>query len=535
MCALNAAQVTRPAGVQKITSKPVRALSSGELHLLQATLNSQPLKNIKVDRLKILLSDYQVDLARYLIQGFTTGFSNPFLCRKFPFESPNLKSALANPKAVALKLTKELEAGRIVGPFSCPPLPSFHFSPLCIVPKKDPSEFRLIHHLSYPRGSSVNDFIPEEFSCVHYATINNAIAIIKRIGAGCFLAKTDIKSAFRIIPIHPNDYNLLEMKWDDKYYFERCLPMGCSTSRSIFEAFSSALEWVSTHRLNASAVLHILDDLLFIAPTRAQCAADLANFLRLCEHIRVPIAHEKTVGPETTLQFAGITLDSLNMDTRLPIEKLKNCNTLISQFYRKRTVTLKELQSALTQGSRRLHQRAWRVLIQFSGRFCGSPIPQLPLDPATTALFVSYLSACNLVHSTITSYLSALGYIHKLKGFPDPTKTLLIRKLLTAQNRKSSADIRLPITQPVLHELVRSLRHTNSSAYQRSLYSAIFKTAFYVFFLVSLKSRPRARVSRILLSSSVNYISLQGMTEYREQSSPSLTSSITQLIDRLIL
>ncbi len=75
-----------------------------------------------------------------------------------------------------------------------------------IVPKKDPSEFRLIHHLSYPKGSSVNDYIPQEFSSVKYACINDAISVIKSLGAGCFMAKTDIKSAFRIIPVHPKDH-----------------------------------------------------------------------------------------------------------------------------------------------------------------------------------------------------------------------------------------------------------------------------------------------------------------------------------------
>ncbi|KAK3753065.1 hypothetical protein QZH41_005503 [Actinostola sp. cb2023] len=43
------------------------------------------------------------------------------------------------------------------------------------VPKKTPSEFRLIHHLSYPEGSSVNDSIPYETSSVHYARISDAI------------------------------------------------------------------------------------------------------------------------------------------------------------------------------------------------------------------------------------------------------------------------------------------------------------------------------------------------------------------------
>ena len=104
-----------------------------------------------------------------------------------------------------------------------------------------------------------------------------------------------------------------------------------------------ASEWVSTHRLNASVVLQILDDFLFIAPTRAQCAADLANF---SDYVSIQECQQPT-RPDTTLQFAGVTLDSLNMEARFLVEKLQKCNTLISQFYRKRIVTLKELQSLI--------------------------------------------------------------------------------------------------------------------------------------------------------------------------------------------
>ena len=56
------------------------------------------------------------------------------------------------------------------------------------------------------------------------------------------MAKTDVKSAFRIIPIHRADYFLLGLKWDNTYYFDRCLAMGLSSSCAIFEAFSTALE-----------------------------------------------------------------------------------------------------------------------------------------------------------------------------------------------------------------------------------------------------------------------------------------------------
>lgn len=202
-------------------------------------------------------------------------------------------------------------------------------SPLGIVPKKNPSEFRLIHHLSFPRGSSINDSIPSEVSSVVYATINDAISVLKRMGRVCFMAKTDIKSAFRIIPVHPDDHPLLGMTWENLYYYDRCLPMGCSSSCAIFEAFSTALEWIAIHRLGASSVLHILDDFLFIADTKEKCRLDLRNFLNMCQAIGVPIAGEKTCGPDTSLQFAGITLDSVRQEARLPDDKLRKCHTLL--------------------------------------------------------------------------------------------------------------------------------------------------------------------------------------------------------------
>ena len=78
------------------------------------------------------------------------------------------------------------------------------------------------------------------------------------------MAKTDAKSAFRIIPIHPADYSSLGLKWDNMYYFDRCLAMRLSSSCAIFEVFRTALEWLSINHLGACAVLHILEDFSLI-------------------------------------------------------------------------------------------------------------------------------------------------------------------------------------------------------------------------------------------------------------------------------
>ena len=161
------------------------------------------------------------------------------------------------------------------------------------------------------------------------------------------MAKTDIKSPFRIIPVHPLEYPLLDIKWDNEYCFDRCLAIGLKSSCALFAKFSLLLEWLATQHLHVSAVVHILDDVLFIVPTKDKSSTDLHNFLALCKFLGVPIANEKTVGPNTTLQFAGTELDSVHQEARLPLEKLTKSRTLLHQYYRKRSVTLRELQSLI--------------------------------------------------------------------------------------------------------------------------------------------------------------------------------------------
>ena len=96
-------------------------------------------------------------LTSILSTGFKFGFPLHFCGDHISFFANNLISAQQNPEIVSAKISKELAAGRLAGPFDSPPLPNFRVSPLGVVPKKAPGEYRLIHHLSFPRGASVND------------------------------------------------------------------------------------------------------------------------------------------------------------------------------------------------------------------------------------------------------------------------------------------------------------------------------------------------------------------------------------------
>ena len=138
---------------------------------------------VKVERLRFLLDGYTHSTVEFLISGFTYGFPIHFQGEHQSRNANNLL-ALENPMAVDAKLNKELDAQRLAGPFQSPPLSPCWVSPLWFVSKEVPGEFRLIHHLSFPKGSSVNDGIPPEHTSVHYATIDGAIKLIRIAGPG---------------------------------------------------------------------------------------------------------------------------------------------------------------------------------------------------------------------------------------------------------------------------------------------------------------------------------------------------------------
>ena len=86
-------------------------------------------------------------------------------------------------------------------------------------------------------------------------------------------------------------------------------------------------------------LIHILDDYLMASSTYHQCRINLVRFLSLCKYLGVPMAPEKTVGPQNILSFAGIELDTLRMEVRLPVDKIGKCRLLISSFLRRKKVT----------------------------------------------------------------------------------------------------------------------------------------------------------------------------------------------------
>ncbi|KAK6184832.1 hypothetical protein SNE40_007205 [Patella caerulea] len=66
-------------------------------------------------------------------------------------------------------------------------------------------------------------------------------------------------------------------------------------------------------------------------------------FTDVCESLGVPIADDKTVGPTNQLTFLGLTIDTKNMQIKIPIDKLARLNRELKDIVIKRRVRLHEL------------------------------------------------------------------------------------------------------------------------------------------------------------------------------------------------
>ena len=103
---------------------------------------------VKVSKLKEWLSGYPVPKTNLLTNGFAKGFKVGYEGKPNCKVVNNLKSALDNSEVVDDYLQKELDSGRIDGPFEEVPFKTFQTSPIGVVPKKEPGKFRIIQHLS---------------------------------------------------------------------------------------------------------------------------------------------------------------------------------------------------------------------------------------------------------------------------------------------------------------------------------------------------------------------------------------------------
>ena len=298
----------------------------------------------------LLFSHPDRALVRFFIEGITQGFRIGHCPSLSSLKSArkNMKSALLHEDVIDDYLATEVREQRVVGPLPLHDygLKEVHINRFGVIPKAhQPDKWRLIVDLSHPKEASVNSGIIKQLCSMSYTTVDNATQKVISLGPGTHLAKIDIKSAFRLIPVHPADRHLLAMKWREAIYIDTCLPFGLRSAPKIFNVLADLLEWILLNQ-GVSFIMHYLDDYLTIGPPNSPiCHQNLQLLIEVCGMLGIPLATHKVEGPSTELEFLGIMIDTVRMEVRLPDIKLERTRATVSEWLHKKNAKKREILS----------------------------------------------------------------------------------------------------------------------------------------------------------------------------------------------
>ena len=239
--------------------------------------------------------------------------------------------------------------------------PKIYLSPLGAIPKEHKlGKWRLIVDLSFPDGASINDGISAEWSSVSYVSIDHLSPLVISTGIGAFLVKADIKQAYRMLSIHPEDQALLGVCWEGIIYIDRVLLFHLRSAPKIFSAVADALQWIVVNK-GVRNLLHYLDGFIFVSESLEEASINKQILVDTFNHFGVPLEVSKLEGPVMYLTFLEIEVDTRTLQIRLPSDKLLNLKEELAAAVSKRCLSKRALQSLIG-----LLQHATKVV--WSGR-----------------------------------------------------------------------------------------------------------------------------------------------------------------------
>ena len=201
----------------------------------------------------------------HIIDGMRNGFCIGFNGPREDLIASNLLSSRSYPNIISTHLNKECSHGHTIGPYPSPPCSPFRSAGVGLVPKKSGGH-RIIVHLSVPDGASINDSISTGQYSLHYIGVDNVVAHLSRHGTGALLFKIDIQHAFRNVPVHPEDWCMLGMKWNDQYYIDKVLPFSLRSSPAIFNLLANTVCWILRENYGLKSLEFYQDNFIGVGP-----------------------------------------------------------------------------------------------------------------------------------------------------------------------------------------------------------------------------------------------------------------------------
>ena len=189
------------------------------------------------------------------------------------------------------------------------------YSNLFLVPKKDGGQRPVINL------KALNNFVQTQ----HFK-MEGIHTLKELINQDDWLTKVDLKDVYFAIPIHRSHHQYLRFIFQGKCYQFQCLPFGLSSAPWVFtKTLKPALALL---REMGVRLIAYIDDILVLAESKELAKNHVEGVVYLLQCLGFQINQKKSVlEPAQVREFLGLSVDTVAMELRLPLDKIKKIRT----------------------------------------------------------------------------------------------------------------------------------------------------------------------------------------------------------------
>ena len=275
--------------------------------------------------------------------------------------------------------------------------------PLCVhslgAVRKANGSLRPITDCSRPEGSSINNYMSSTFQTFTYNSVQDAVDVLV---PGDHMAVVDISSAYRAVSIRADHATFQGLTWDfgagKVCLQDNRLCFGLKCAPNIFDSLSRFIVAIS-HARGAPRVINYLDDFLVLGASADLCLAARDIVTSTITLLGFQVSWKKVSDPNPVTTFLGITIDSLEMELSLPMEKVTKLKNLISTVLDRGRTSKRELEclgglvsycSYVVRGGRTFSRRIFDLAASYS-----RASKSVPLNDAIRADLKWWLAFCS--------------------------------------------------------------------------------------------------------------------------------------------
>lgn len=214
--------------------------------------------------------------------------------------------------------------------------------PLHVARNTETGKLRLVHDHSAGEHS-LNSLIPKDVRSGSGDSAQTLLKIITTRGVQfdeVVLFKSDVKGAFRILPMSFYWQALQAVRIEDQYYIDRCNTFGNAASQQLFSAFFSLVLWIAEKVLGLTDILSYVDDNFsweyankkkYYKPYEKYLPHKQTRLLELWDILGIPHKESKQESG-TKLTIVGREIDLQTKRMSMPQDRMDKLLSRVTKF-----------------------------------------------------------------------------------------------------------------------------------------------------------------------------------------------------------